>query len=108
MDAVCTHLAAVSCIIDVFRDKNRVGVARAERLELLEYAEEFGRDLGKVELDIDVDDRSEHLVRDLSGNKFVHPAGKFCQILFLHRKSCGIDVAPEIFKQIGTTLDSLI
>ena len=62
--AFCTYLAAHAVVIHIFRQEYRSAVARAERLELLEDAEELRCDLGEVQAGVNVNDRYLHLWDD--------------------------------------------
>ena len=77
-----TDFPARPCVIDIFGKKHRIVVAGTKRLELLKYPEELGCDAGKIELTVHLYHRSHHLRLYLGGYIFVHPAGKFRQVLF--------------------------
>lgn len=83
VDTAGTDLAAVASVRDVLGQEDRVGVAGAERLELLQETEKFRSDLAELQLGVDVGHRGEHLLGDLFGDELVNPAHKLLQIALL-------------------------
>jgi len=59
--ALGTYLADISIVIYIVCTENRHAVARSERLELLQDAEELRSDLGEVQSRIYIHDRCLHL-----------------------------------------------
>src|SRR5574344_873562 len=108
MDASRSDLASGPGIIDILRQEDRIIVPGAKRLQLLEDTEEFRCNLGEVEPGVDLHNRSHHLGGNLTGDKIIHAAGKFIEILLLQSQSGGVDMPPEVFKQIGAALDGLV
>ena len=108
MYAAGAHFAAVAGVIDVLREEHGVVVPRAERLELLEYAGEFGGNLREVEPGVQFHYGSEFLPGDIAGDEAVHALAELLQVLFLHGEAGGIDVSAEVLQQVGTTLDGRI
>ena len=92
VDTAGTHFAAVSGIIDIVRQEDRVRISGAEGLELLEDTEELGRNLGEVQPGVDVHDRSQFLLGDIARNEPVHPLAELFKVLLLHRQAGGIHV----------------
>ena len=105
VQAAGAHFSAVAGIIDILRQENGVVVARAEGLELLQKADELGRNLGEVQAGVNLHHGGEFLAGDVARHEAVHPAAEFFQVLFLHGKAGGIHMAAEVLQQVCAAFD---
>ena len=92
------HLAAVTGIVHIFREENRVAVAGAERLELLEDTGELGGNLREIQAGVDLHHGRAFFAGDVAGHKTVHPLAESFQVLFLQGKTGGIHVSAEVLQ----------
>ena len=102
------NLAAVAVVVDVFGEEDRGLVAGAEGLELLEDAEELRGYLREVEPRVDVDHRGGHLLGHVAADVFFDAAGEFGKVFLLEGQAGGVDVATEVFQEVGLVLDGVV
>ena len=105
MHAAGFYFAAVAGVVHVLGKEDRIRIAGAERLELLEDAEEFRGDLREIQPGVDVHDRGEFLLGDIAGDEGVHPPAELFQVLLLHREAGGIHMAAEVLQEVRAALD---
>ena len=98
------HLAPVTAIVDILSKENRVRIARAKRLELLEDSEKLRGNLREIKLRIKFYDGDHDLRLKIAGDKAVHPPAEFFKVLFLESQAGGIDMAAEILQKVGAAL----
>ena len=108
MHPACAHLAPGAGVVDVLGHEHGVVVAGPEGLELLEYAEELGGDLGEVEPGVDVDHRCQHVLRDVRLHVGVHAVREFLELLLPEGESGGVDVSAEVFEQVGAAFNRAV
>lgn len=98
--ATGTDLASRPRIIDILRLEHGIVIARAERLELLEYAEELRVDLGEVQFGVNLHHRSHHLLDYVLLHETVHAARELLKVLFLQREAGGVHVTAEVLQEV--------
>ena len=108
MQPAGSHLASAALVAHRLGHKHRIAVARAERLELLEYAEKLRGNLGKLDLRIDVHYRGKHITGNLALDKLVHTPCELRKVLFLEGKPGRIDVPTEILQQVSAALNGSV
>ena len=90
MPCICAHTAAIAIVVDILGQENRRSVARAERLELLQYPDELGRHGVEIQDGININDRGEHFRGDLVSDEFLYSAAEFRKVLLLQGQPGGI------------------
>ena len=108
MASFSTYLASHSVVIYVFGKEYRGAVSRAERLELLQYAQELRRDLREIQDGVDVHHRCLHFRNDAAGYEFLYPFAEERKVFLLQGEAGGIEVASEILKQVRTVFYGII
>ena len=108
MQPASSHLASTALVAHRLGHKHRISVARPERLELLEYAEKLGSNLGKLNLRINIHYRGKHVSGYLPLDKLIHPPCELRKVLLLEGKPGRIDVPAEILKQVSAALNRSI
>ena len=83
-------------------------VARSERFELSQDADELRCDVGELESCINFDLRSELMLLDVVGYIFFETASELFEVFFFERKTSRIGVTTEVFEQIAARVDSTI
>ena len=108
MVALSTYKACVAMVACAIGDKDRRTVSWTKRLETIELTIELVGNLRKVNLAIYIYLRNKDIRVDVCLHIVVETLGESCNILLLHRKSCGVHVTSEVLQQIGARLHSLV
>ena len=108
MPSFRAYLAYASVVIYPFGKEDGGCIARAERLEELQYPEELRSHLLEVQSGVHVYDRRELLRYDGLAHLLVHTAAELRQILLPEGEAGGIYMSSEVFEQVGAAFDGCV
>ncbi len=100
MPSLSANLTSVAVVIDILGKEYRCAVAWPERLELLQYAQEFGSNLGEVQHRVNIDHRGLHLRNDSSRDEQLYPLAESRKVLLFQCETGCIEVTSEILQQV--------